>query len=61
MNLREIWSSISAHWPEGGLGGGGLLLLIIALKLFKGMRRFVLVLISLGLLAGAVIWFIHNR
>ena len=61
MNFKEIWDAICDHWPEGGLGGGGLLLILIAFKLCKGAVRWVLVLISLGLIAGAVVWFIHRR
>jgi len=65
MTIKSIWDSIadycSAHWPEGGLGGGGLLLLLIAFKLFRGTIRWVLILIALGLVAGAVCWYLRHR
>ena len=61
MNFKEIWAAICDHWPEGGLVGGGLLLILIAFKLCKGAVRWVLVLISLGLMVGAVVWFMHRR
>ncbi len=61
MNLQEMWDTICKHWPEGGVGGGGILLCLIAFKLCRGTLRWVLVIAALGLVAAAVLSVLHNR
>jgi len=61
MNIADIREAISAHVAEGGLGGGGLLLALIAFKLCRGTIRWVLVVVALGLIVGAVCWYLRNR
>lgn len=54
MNLEEIHKSISAHLPEESMGIGAIVVCLVALKLCRGAARWILVLVALGLLAGAV-------
>lgn len=63
MNLQELLHRISSgEVPTGAMGGGGILLLLIALKAAKGFLKFILVLAALALLAGAGCWhFLHQH
>jgi uncharacterized membrane protein YebE (DUF533 family) len=62
MDYKEILKNLtSGEVPTGAMGGGGILLLLLAVKTAKGLRKAVFVLAALALLAGAVWWHFHQR
>ena len=61
-NLREtIDKFTSGHAPVWLLGGAGLILLLLALKVAKGFLKFIVSALALATLAGAVWWYLHNQ
>lgn len=62
MNLDEIIKKItSGEIPTGAMGGGGIVLLLLAFKVAKGVLKFIFILVALGLFAGAAWWHFHNH
>lgn len=62
MNLDEIIKQVtSGEIPTGALGGGGIVVLLIALKAAKGFLKIIFLLAALALLAGAVWWHFHKH
>ena len=60
--LKAIIEKItSGDFPTGTLGGGGIIALLLAVWMAKRTMKFVLVLVGLALLAGAVWWHVHHR
>ena len=61
-NLREIIDKVtSGDIPTGAMGGGGIVLLLLALKVGKGLLKLVFVVLALAAFAGAVWWHLHNQ
>jgi len=61
-NLREtIDKFTSGHVPVWVLGGAGIILFLLALKVAKGFLKFVFVVLALAALAGAVWWHLHSQ
>lgn len=58
--LQEILKWITDNVPSLGLGGGGILLAWIAIKSGKGVMRLVLMLVAVGAVVGAVLWYSHK-
>lgn len=59
--LQAIQDRLATDAPPFGLGGGGIILALIALKAGKGILRLVLLLVAVGAVAGAVFWFLHRH
>ena len=57
--IQEKITSIG--WPALALGGAGILLVVIALKLGKGVLKLVLLLVAAGAVGGAIYWYLHRR
>ena len=51
----------SGGLPAWALAGAGIVLFLLAVKMAKGLTRFLLVVLALAALAGAVWWLIHNQ
>jgi hypothetical protein len=61
-NLHELLEKLtSGDIPTGAMGGGGIVLLLIALKVAKGFLKMILVVLALAAFAGAVWWHLHNQ
>ena len=61
-NLRDVIDKVaSGDAPVWVLGGAGIILLLLALKVAKGFLKFVFVVLALAALAGAVWWHLHNQ
>jgi uncharacterized membrane protein YebE (DUF533 family) len=61
-NLPELMEKLtSGDLPTGAMGGGGIVMLLIALKVAKGFLKMILVVLALAALAGAVWWHFHHR
>ena len=61
-NLHEVVDKLtSGDAPAWVLGGAGIILLLLALKAGKGFLKFVLVVLALATLAGAVCWYLHRQ
>ena len=58
MNLDKL---TSGDVPTAVLAAGGVLLLVIAFKFVKAGSKLLLLIVALGLLAGAVWWHLHKR
>ena len=62
MNISELIQKItSGETPTGIIGGGGILALIMAVMVRKGLKKILLVLLALALIGGAVWWHFHLR
>jgi hypothetical protein len=60
--LRDFIDKISSGGiPAWALAGGGIVLFLLAIKLAKGVLKFLLIVMALASLAGAVWWLIHNQ
>ena len=51
----------SSHIPTGVLVGVGIVLLLLAMKVVKGLMKFVFVVLALATVAGAVWWHFHKH
>jgi hypothetical protein len=61
-NLREVIDKVtSGDAPAWVLGGAGIILFLLALKVAKGFLKFVFVVLALAALAGAVWWHLHSQ
>jgi hypothetical protein len=61
-NLREIIDKVtSGDIPTGAMGGAGIVMLLLALKVGKGFLKTILVVFALAALAGAAWWHFHNQ
>jgi multisubunit Na+/H+ antiporter MnhB subunit len=62
MQLDEIIKKLgSIDLPTGAMGATGIVLLLIVMKAAKGLWKFVLLVLALALLAGAVWWHFHKE
>ncbi len=62
MNLDEIIRKVtSGEIPAGAMGGGGILLLLLAVKTARGFIKFLFVFAAFALLAGAVCWHFRHQ
>lgn len=62
MSLDEIIKRVtSGELPTGAMGGGGIIVLLIALKTAKGFLKIVFILAALALFAGAAWWHFHRN
>ncbi|TAL03384.1 MAG: hypothetical protein EPO07_06285 [Verrucomicrobia bacterium] len=62
MSLDElIKQATSGEIPTGAMGGGGIIALLIALKMAKGFFKIIFILAALALLAGAAWWHFHKH
>jgi hypothetical protein len=62
MNRNQIIENItSGPTPKYVLAGAGILVVLLALKLAKGVVKIVLGLVALTLLAGAVWWHFQHQ
>jgi len=60
--LRDFLDKItSGGIPTWALGGAGIVLLLIAMKVAKSFSKFVFVVLALAALAGAVWWHFHSQ
>jgi hypothetical protein len=60
--LRDFIDKItSGGIPAWALAGVGIVLFLLAIKLAKGLLKFLLVVLALASLAGAVWWLFHNQ
>ena len=61
-NLRDVIDKVaSGDAPVWVLGGAGIILFLLALKVAKGFLKFVFVVLALAALAGAVWWHLHSQ
>ena len=61
-NLREFFDKASTgHAPVWVLVGAGMILFLLALKVFKGFLKLMIFVLALAALAGAVAWYLHNQ
>lgn len=61
-NLHDLMEKItSGDIPTGAMGGTGIVLLLLALKVAKGFLKMILVVLALAALAGAVWWHLYNQ
>ena len=61
-NLREVIDKVtSGDAPAWVLGGAGIILFLLALKVAKGFLKFVFVVLALAALAGAAWWYFHKQ
>ena len=62
MNLDEVIKKLTAgEIPTGAMGGGGIVVLLVAFKAAKGIVKFIFILAALALLAGAAWWHFHKH
>jgi uncharacterized membrane protein len=60
--LREMIDKVtSGDIPTGAMGGAGIVMLLLALKMAKGFLKMVLVVLALAAFAAAVWWHLHNQ
>ena len=61
-DLRQIIDKVtSGDAPVWVLGGAGIILFLLALKVAKGFLKFVFVVLALAALAGAAWWHFHSQ
>lgn len=58
--VQDVLDWATNHAPHFGLGGGGILLVLIALKGGKGVMRLALMVVGVGAVVAAVLWFIYK-
>ena len=58
--VQNVLDQLRAHAPHLGLAGGGILLVLIAIKAGKGLMRLALIVVGLGALVAAAFWFLHQ-
>ena len=62
MNLDDVIKRLtSGEIPTGAMSVGGILVLLIAMKVAKGFLRFMFILTALALFAGAAWWHFQHR
>ena len=62
MNLEEIIKPLtSGKVPAVALSVGGIVILLVALKLAKGFAKFIFILAALALIAGAAWWHFYKQ
>jgi hypothetical protein len=60
--LHDVLDKItSGGIPTWAMAGTGIVLLLIVMKVAKGFLKFVLVVLALAFMAGAVWWHFHNQ
>ena len=62
MSLDKIIDAItSIDLPTGSLSGGGIILLLLAMRFAKGLFKIVFILLALGLITGGIWWFLQHQ
>ena len=62
MNSDDVIKRLtSGEIPTGTMSVGGILVLLIAMKVLKGFLKFIFILAALVLFAGAAWWHFHHR
>lgn len=61
-NLHDLLDKVtSGDIPTGAMGGAGILMLLLALKVAKGFGKNILIVLALAAFAGAVWWHLHKQ
>lgn len=62
MDFAEIIKKVTAgDIPSWGMGGGGIVLLLVVMRMAKGFAKIFCLLLALALLAGAAWWYLHQH
>jgi len=62
MNFDKLITRItSGEIPTGAMLLGGIVMFILALKVAKGLLKFMTILVALALFAGAAWWHFHKH